>query len=198
MANATVMMSKLYAPMGALVESPDVPARAGWRVGSYVGRSCPVMPPLAYGTSDRPALAALADAAPYLDDPAMRCFASRLKRREPLHVAVFGTSVVAGNRCNKQNGANFPQILMQLLDRRFPGGNLTLSAFGYPGASPTFLRACSDTLLPTRDADLYIIEMMDNLSGDYAGFGREVCPHEQLGAARASTVTNPDLNRSRL
>ena len=36
---------------------------------------------------------------------------------------------------------------MQLLDRRFPGGNLTLSAFGYPGASPTFLRACSDTLL---------------------------------------------------
>ena len=46
---------------------------------------------------------------------------------------------------------------MQLLDRRFPGGNLTLSAFGYPGASPTFLRACSDTLLPTHDADLYII-----------------------------------------
>ena len=74
---------------------------------------------------------------------------------------------------------------MQLLDRRFPGGNLTLSAFGYPGASPTFLRACSDTLLPTHDADLYIIEMMDNLSGDYTGFGREV--ELLMGALRERT-----------
>ena len=175
------MVAKLYS--GALVESPDVP-HVGWRVGAYVGRSCAVMPPLAYGTSDMPDLAALADAAPYVDDPAMRCFASRLRRREPLRVAVFGTSVVAGNRCNKQNGANFPQILMQLLDRRFPGGNLTLSTFGYPGASPTFLRACSDTLLPTQNADLYIIEMMDNLSGDYTGFGREVRCSPRPRAAR--------------
>ena len=95
---------------GALVESPVVP-HVGWRVGAYVGRSCAVMPSLAYGTSDMPDSAALADAAPYVDDPAMRCFASRLRRREPLRIAVFGTSVVAGNRCNKQNGANFPQVL---------------------------------------------------------------------------------------
>ena len=71
---------------GALVESPVVP-HVGWRVGAYVGRSCAVMPSLAYGTSDMPDSAALADAAPYVDDPAMRCFASRLRRREPLRIA---------------------------------------------------------------------------------------------------------------
>ena len=70
------MVAKLYA--GALEESPDVP-HVGWRVGAYVGRSCAVMPPLAFGASDVPDLAALADAAPYVDDPAMRCFASRLR-----------------------------------------------------------------------------------------------------------------------
>jgi hypothetical protein len=188
------MVAKLYA--GALEESPDVP-HVGWRVGAYVGRSCAVMPPLAFGASDVPDLAALADAAPYVDDPAMRCFASRLRRREPLHIAVFGTSVVAGNRCNKQNGANFPQILMQLLDRRFPGGNLTLSTFGYPGASPTFLRACSDTLLPTQNADLYIIEMMDNLSGDYTGFGREVrCSPLKLAQSLILTQTTQALTQT--
>ena len=147
----------------------------GWRVSAYVGRSCmDAMPPLDYENRAFPEVQWLRDAAPYVDDPAMRCFASRLKRRVPLKVAVFGTSVVAGNRCNKQNGANFPQLLMQLLSRRYPGGNLTLSAFGYPGASAVFMRSCSDTLLPTPDADLYIIEMIDNLSSDYHGFGREV------------------------
>ena len=171
-----------------------------WHASNYVGRSCSVTPPLPYGANDHPDLASLSDGAPYVEDPALRCFASRLHRREPLHVAVFGTSVVAGNRCNKQNGANFPQLLMQLLDRRFPGSNLTLSAFGYPGASPTFLRACSDTLLPTRDADIYIIEMMDNLSGDYTGFGREVRPprlHACTQAAVASSRPTPlSLSRS--
>ena len=131
-----LMVAKLYA--GALVESPDVP-RVGWRVGAYVGRSCAVMPSLAYGASDMPDSAALADAAPYVDDPAMRCFASRLRRREPLRIAVFGTSVVAGNRCNKQNGANFPQVLPHHLP---PTTHL-------PTHLPTHLATHLATRLPT-------------------------------------------------
>ena len=126
-----LMVAKLYA--GALVESPDVP-HVGWRVGAYVGRSCAVMPSLAYGTSDMPDSAALADAAPYVDDPAMRCFASRLRRREPLRIAVFGTSVVAGNRCNKQNGANFPQVLHHL--PTFPPTHLPTYPPTYPPSYP--------------------------------------------------------------
>ena len=106
-----LMVAQLYA--GALVESPDVP-HVGWRVGAYVGRSCAVMPSLAYGTSDMPDPAALADAAPYVDDPAMRCFASRLRRREPLRIAVFGTSVVAGNRCNHVKSIHARNAALQI------------------------------------------------------------------------------------
>ena len=71
-------LTQLYA--GAPVESPDVP-HVGWRVGAYVGRSCAVMPSLAYGTSDMPDPAALADAAPYVDDPAMRSIRPERLRR---------------------------------------------------------------------------------------------------------------------
>ena len=128
-----LMVAQLYA--GALVESPDVP-HVGWRVGAYVGRSCAVMPSLAYGTSDMPDPAALADAAPYVDDPAMRCFASRLRRREPLRIAVFGTSVVAGNRCNKQNGANFPQVLPTTYPPTHPPTHLPTLLPTYPPTYP--------------------------------------------------------------
>ncbi len=145
-------------------------------IGEYVGRYCdpPQLPPLAAAPADIALTPAeLAAAAPTAADPAMRCFARRLEAQDasrPLRIAMFGTSVTAGNRC-RAHGANFPQLLLQLLGRRAPAANLTLDVYSYPGASPTFMRSCFRTLLPAASADLYVVEMTDNLAGAAASGG---------------------------
>ena len=144
-------------------------------IGEYVGRYCdpPQLPPLAAAPADIALTPAELDAAaPTAADRRAR-FTRRLEAQDasrPLRIAMFGTSVTAGNRC-RAHGANFPQLLLQLLGRRAPAANLTLGVYSYPGASPTFMRSCFRTLLPAASADIYVVEMTDNLAGAAASGG---------------------------
>jgi hypothetical protein len=96
----------------------------------------------------------------------------------PQHVRIvfFGSSVTAGIRCNhkKERSVNFPQQLGQLLSHSYPQSNVSIDVYGYPGASPNFMRACHTSLMRTNAADLYILEMTDNLSDGYEGVGSSV------------------------
>ena len=144
--------------------------------GTYVGRSCPTVPPLETVTYARPSEAALRAAVPPIADRALACFASKLQQAAAVRVVFFGSSVTAGIRCKhtKERSVNFPQQLVQLLEQRYPRTNLTVDVYGYPGASPSFMHACASTLMRTRSADLYILEMTDNLSDGYAGVGHAI------------------------
>ena len=88
----------------------------------------------------------------------------------------FGSSVTAGIRCKhkRERSVNFPQQLAQFLETRYPSANLTMDVYGYPGASPNFMRACHISLMQTNAADLYVLEMTDNLSDGYVGVGLSI------------------------
>ena len=152
-------------------------------LGHYVGRYCtpenlaelPASDPIAELSAtelDAAAPQAAPEAARML-----RCLNAKMQRGgAPLKVVMFGTSVTAGNRCNARHGTNYPQLLAQLLSRRYPAANVTLSVYSYPGASPVFMRSCLGTLLPQAeaDADLLVVEMTDNLAKSAAGAGMEL------------------------
>ena len=106
---------------------------------------------------------------PPLIDPSLACAARRLVPRPqppeapaqppPLRIACFGTSITRGDYRVKETDA-YPHVLRKLLRARFPKSSVRVAAFGYPGASPQYLHACLDSMLP--DADLYIVELADN------------------------------------
>ena len=148
----------------------------------YVGRSCATVPPLSEVVWNRPSHAALNGAVPDVADDHLACFASRLRLAVPTKMVFFGSSVTAGIRCkhNKERSVNFPQQVLQLLEHRYPQSNVSLDVYGYPGASPNFMTACQSTLMRTNAADLYVVEMTDNLSDGYEGVGQSV---ERLLAA---------------
>ena len=140
----------------------------------YVGRSCPTVPPLTEVVYERPHAAALRAAVPTVADPALACVATRLAESRPVRLVFFGSSVTAGIRCVQTNPGRqvpFPQQLEQLLTNRFPRANISMDVYGYPGASPSFMRACHSTLMKTDAADLYVLEMTDNLADSYEGVG---------------------------
>ena len=143
---------------------------------TYVGRSCATVPPLSEVTWHRPTSAALRATVPAVADPALACVAARLAGTQRLRLVFFGSSVTAGIKCihKKERSVNFPQQLEQLLAHRFPQSNVTVDVYGYPGASPSFMRACHSTLMRTDAADLYVLEMTDNLSDGYGGVGQSI------------------------
>ena len=145
-------------------------------IGSYVGRSCPIVPPLQEVVFPRPSISALESAVPRVDDRSLACLADKLLRSEPVRIVFYGSSVTAGIKCNhkRQRSVNFPQQTVQLIEQIFPLSNMTIDVYGYPGASPSFLRACHSTLMRTDAADLYVIEMTDNLSDGYSSVGQSV------------------------
>ena len=69
---------------------------------------------------------------------------------------------------------NFPQQLEQIIAQRHTKANFSIDVYGYPGASPSFMRACHSTLMKTDAADLYVLEMTDNLSDGYEGVGKSI------------------------
>ena len=142
-----------------------------FQLGEYVGRYCSgkQQPPLPSDVGAELSPAELAAAAPLTNASDLRCLAQKLAGGAPLRLVMFGTSVTAGNRCNARHGSNFPTLTAQLLNRRFPKANVTLSVFSYPGASPVFMRSCLDTLLPAAHADAVVVEMTDNLAKSAAG-----------------------------
>lgn len=142
----------------------------------YVGRSCATVPPITQVPWRRLSTATLSAAVPSTNDGAMACLGAKLMMaRKPVRVVFFGSSVTAGIRCrnNKERSVNFPQQLIQLLEQSVHL-NVSLDVYGYPGASPSFMRACHSTLMRTDAADLYILEMTDNLSDGYEGVGKSV------------------------
>ena len=145
-------------------------------IGTYVGRSCPTVPPLRDVMFRRPARSVLEAAVPAIDDRSLACVSKRLQNAQPLRIVFFGSSVTAGIRCKhtKQRSVNFPQQLQQLLEARYPLANVTIDVYGYPGASPSFMHACASTLMRTDGADMYVLEMTDNLSDGYAGVGKSI------------------------
>ena len=146
------------------------------RVRTYVGRSCPNVPPLRDVVWSRPTDEVLRATAPEVSDSQLACVVAKLHHGEPVHMVFFGSSVTAGIRCKhtKERSVNFPQQVAQLIESRIPQANLTLDVYGYPGASPNFLRACEGTLMRSNVADIYVIEMTDNLSDGYMGVGVSV------------------------
>jgi hypothetical protein len=78
-----------------------------------------------------------------------------------LRIAVYGTSVTDGL---------YPRFLERQLRHRFPRANLSVTAHAYPGATLGFMRHCVDSMLPARDADLYILEQW---AGDHCTRGGE-------------------------
>ena len=156
---------------------------------NYVGRSCPVVPSLRDVVWARPPLSILRAAVPTVNDGALACVVERLRRGDPVHMVFFGSSVTAGIRCKhkKERSVNFPQQLGQLIEHRYPQANLTIDVYGYPGASPSFMRACHTTLMRTGAADLYVLEMTDNLSDGYGGVGLSI--EGLMGAVRQRAPT---------
>ena len=150
----------------------------------YVGRSCAAanLPPLSAAPYQRPSRAVLRAAVPEAADEQLACVASRLaassstQQQRQLRLVFFGSSVTAGIRCThkKERSVNFPQQLAQLLEHRYPHANVSIDVYGYPGASPSFMRACHSTLMRTDAADLYVLEMTDNLSDGYEGVGNSI------------------------
>jgi hypothetical protein len=124
----------------------------------------------------RPPPASLEAAVPPIIDPVLGCVAAKLQQSIPVKMVFFGSSVTAGIRCKhgRERSVNFPQQLAQLLQHRFPTANFTYDVYGYPGASPSFMRACHGTLMRTDAADLYVLEMTDNLSDGYAGVSNSI------------------------
>lgn len=144
----------------------------------YVGRSCPAakVPPLQEVQWRAPTSAELRAAVPPVNDHSLACVAVKMQRSVPVRMVFFGSSVTAGIRCRhaKDRSVNFPQQLVQLLEQHFPMANVSLDVYGYPGASPSFMRACHSTLMRTDAADLYVLEMTDNLSDGYGGVGYSI------------------------
>ena len=83
---------------------------------------------------------------------------------------------------DKERQVNFPQQLQQLIASRYPRANFSIDVYGYPGASPSFMQACHRSLMQTDAADLYVLEMTDNLSDGYSGVGFAV--EELMSAVR--------------
>lgn len=54
-----------------------------------------------------------------------------------------------------------PSQVRKLLRKRFPNTELNIAIHAYPGASPMYLAACIERLLPTR-ASAYVLEFADN------------------------------------
>ena len=144
----------------------------------YVGRSCVNgIPPLSEVPWPSPSHTALRAAVPEVTDPSLACVASRIATgQRQVRLVFFGSSVTAGIRCNhkKERSVNFPQQVEQLITHRHPQANVSIDVYGYPGASPSFMLACHTTLMTTDVADLYVIEMTDNLSDGYEGVGHAV------------------------
>ena len=142
----------------------------------FVGRSCSIVPPLSEVVWHWPSSADLSVTVPAVTDEALSCFVARLAAARPVRVVFFGSSVTAGIRCvhKKQRSVSFPQQVQQLLAHRYPQSNATFDVYGYPGASPSFMRACHTTLMRTDAADLYVLEMTDNLSDGYGGVGHSI------------------------
>ena len=91
-------------------------------------------------------------------DPALACAARRLLQApspRPLHIACFGTSITKGDFRVREQDA-YPHVLRKLLRARFPSASPHVTSHGYPGASPQYLHACLDRMLPR--ADLYVVE----------------------------------------
>lgn len=98
-------------------------------LGTYVGRYCSPsqQPPLPADAASELAPDELAAAAVLPSNASdLRCLTQRLVDGVPLGLVMFGTSVTAGNRC-RAHGSNFPTLVTQLLSRRFPLSNITLS-----------------------------------------------------------------------
>ena len=150
----------------------------------YVGRSCATVPPLGDVVWNRPPASALRATVPEVMDRHLECFVSKLQASIPVKMVFYGSSVTAGLRCKhtKERSVNFPQQVVQLIEHRFPQANVTADVFGYPGASPSFMTACHNTLMRTDAADLYVVEMTDNLADGYEGVGRSA--ERLLGAIR--------------
>ena len=148
----------------------------GVHFANYVGRSCTVVPPLEDVVWRRPSIDTLRAAAPTTTDGVLACTVARLKQGKPVRFVFFGSSVTAGIRCkhNRERSVNFPQQLGQLIEHRYPHANVSIDVYGYPGASPNFMSACHQTLMSTNHADLYVLEMTDNLADGYAGVGASV------------------------
>lgn len=154
------------------------------RISNYFGRSCLTVPPQHVGAYPRPTIEALRMAVPDIADGTLACFSTKLHRGAPVRMVFFGSSVTAGIVCKKrERSVNFPQQLAQFLeDRLGPTVNLTMDVYGYPGASPHFMRACHSSLMQTDAADLYVIEITDNLSDGYASVALSI--EGLMGAVR--------------
>lgn len=95
-------------------------------------------------------------------DAALRCAARQLVQQQrgsnrTFTIACFGTSVTAGTLKKR---TRYPNVLSELLSRKFPHANIKVESYGYSGATAQYLHACIDRLLPT--ADMYIVELADN------------------------------------
>ena len=88
------------------------------------------------------------------------CALRRLRRsgRSP-SVAILGSSITSGR--GKHGRALTPYGT--LLPRLLPWSPGNVSAYGYPGASLMYLAACLRRFLPQHDADVYVIEVVDNM-----------------------------------
>lgn len=98
-----------------------------------------------------------------LSNPSLACFGARLRAGAPLRIAAFGTSVTAGHRDPRraERSGSYARFLTRLLRHHVPASNVSVSIYGYPGASVEFMRACINQMLPI-DSDLYVIEVADN------------------------------------
>ena len=87
---------------------------------------------------------------------ALRHLAHRLAlgTQKVLRIVIYGTSITDGL---------YPQLLEIRLQQRFPQVNVSVAAHAYPGASPSFMFHCADSMVPDLEADLFILEQW---SGD--------------------------------
>ena len=94
---------------------------------------------------------------------------------EQLRLGILGSSVTAGIRCTHKRSA---ALIFRSSSRSFSSTDIrtptSRDVYGYPGASPSFMRACHSTLMRTDAADLYVLEMTDNLSDGYEGVGNSI------------------------
>jgi hypothetical protein len=108
-------------------------------------------------------------------DCRLRRFAHALEQvGPPLKVVIYGTSISAGNHC-EQYGPSFVELLEVMLRARYRHRNVTVSAYAYPGASPVFMYACIDSMLPVAEpVSLYIVELADNMVADPSKAGADL------------------------
>ena len=112
----------------------------------------------------------------------VNCLARQLGRAEPTTIAFLGTSITWGRgsrgaACTEPgvDGCAMPSQARKLLRQRYPTAEINIATHGYPGASPMYLAACIERLLPTR-AHAYVLEFADNLCD------KEECMRESADA----------------